>query len=84
LICASTANAAAELAGRGQFAFGIEAKLAGNDQQITGTYESDVVGDRRCRCAEYDSKVRELLFYRSRHFGLHHIPISVAGLLDEG
>ena len=60
-------DAAAELALGDQLALGVEAELAGNDQQLAGAHERHVVGDRRGRGRQFDPEVRKLLFNRAGH-----------------
>ena len=64
----STETSAAELALGDELAVGVETKLAGNDQQIAGAHEADIVGDRRGRRRQRNPEIGELLFHRSRPF----------------
>src|SRR5688572_24369883 len=65
-------NFAAELAFGNELAFGVETKLAGYDEKISGAYEADIVGDGRGSRMQHNPKFPQLLFHRSRHSILRH------------
>ena len=46
---------------------GVDANLAGDEQQIAGADEADVVGDRARRLVQHDALRRQFLLDRTRH-----------------
>src|SRR6266404_148670 len=60
-------DAGAQLALGDQLAFRIGAHLAGDEQQIAGTHEADVIRHRGTRLVQDDALRRQLLFDRTRH-----------------
>ena len=60
-------DAGAELALGDQLAFGIDADLAGDEQQVAGAHEADIVRHRGARLVQHDALRRQLLFDRTRH-----------------
>jgi hypothetical protein len=50
-----------------QFAFGIGANLAGDEQQVSGADEADIVRHGGAGLRQGDTLCRQLLFDRARH-----------------
>ena len=57
----------AELAFRDQLAFGVDADLPRDKQQIPGADEADIIRDRACGFMQDDALRREFLFNSSCH-----------------
>src|SRR5262249_41111622 len=58
-------NSIAELTLGHQITVAVKAKLARDGQQVTGSYERDVIGDRSRRFRQTDAKLLQFLFDRS-------------------
>src|SRR5262249_20050015 len=64
----------AELALGDQFAFGIQAELAGYHHEVPGADEWHVVGDGSDRFRQHDPQFSELLFHSAGHMVLLRLP----------
>ena len=60
-------DAGAQLALGDQLAFGVDANLAGHEQQIAGADEADVIRHRARRLMQHDALCRKFLLDRTRH-----------------
>src|SRR5438034_8321222 len=60
-------DAGAELSLGDQLAFGIDANLTGDEQQVAGAHETDVIRHRACGLMQDHALCRKLLLDRTRH-----------------
>ncbi len=64
----STRDAGTQLALGDQLALGIDADLAGHEQQVAGAHEADIVRYGAGRLVQNDTLRRKFLLDRTRHF----------------